>query len=120
MGALKPLDVESWIDAGRAVVVVSGDLDTHTAPRLRAEFEELASPARYRLVVDLRDLTFLDETGVGVLLGAARRAVSYGGRMVLIAPRDNVACKLQRMGLSGVLPQFGSLDAAFGALSGRA
>lgn len=116
MDGLKPLDVESWIDAGRAVVVVAGDLDAHSAPRLREELERLEPPARYRVVLDLRDLTFLDETGVGVMIGAAKRARAGGGSLVLIAPRDVVARKLRAIGLSGVLREYGNLDEAFAAL----
>lgn len=117
MDALKPLDVESWIDQGRAVVVVGGDLDTRSAPRLRAELEQLQPPARYRVVLDLRNLTFIDETGIGVLIGAANRARAGRGRTVVVAPRDGVARRLSIMGLAAVLPQVGSLDEAFAVLS---
>lgn len=116
MGELKPFDVESWIDERRAVVVLTGDLDVHSAPRLREELERLEPPARYRVVLDLRDLTFLDETGVGVMIGAAKRARDGGGRVVLIAPRDTIARKLRMTGLLRVLCAYGSLDEAFAAL----
>lgn len=116
MGALKPLDVESWIDEGRAVVVLTGDLDTYSAPRLRDELERLEPPARYRVVLDLRDLTYMDEAGIGVLIGAAKRARGGGGSLVLISPRDTIARKLRMTGLSGVLREYRSLDEAFAAL----
>jgi anti-sigma B factor antagonist len=55
---------------GASVVVVGGELDLHTAGELD---ETLARLDGRRIVVDLREVTFLDSTALAVLLAAARR-----------------------------------------------
>jgi anti-sigma B factor antagonist len=52
--------------------------------------------------VDLTDVDFLDSTGLGVLVGALRRAHTGGGEVVLAGARPNVAKVFQITGLDKV------------------
>jgi anti-sigma B factor antagonist len=69
-----------------AVVQVTGDLDCYTAPRLRAALLELVADEPRRVILDLTDSTFIDSTGLGVLVGGLNRFRKHGGDMVLRAP----------------------------------
>lgn len=64
---------------GTALVTINGHLDTYSAPDVRAALIALINEGRYRQVVDLTAVTFLDSTGLAVLVGAAKRAVAHGG-----------------------------------------
>lgn len=70
--------VESVVRGAMVVVGVSGGIDVHTAAFLR---EELATvlDADPDLVVDLTGVTFMDSTGLGVLVSASKKACRYGG-----------------------------------------
>jgi anti-anti-sigma factor len=57
---------------GRAVVIVSGELDLATAPELDAVVTERLD-AGQDVVVDLRELAFMDSTGLRVLIAAHAR-----------------------------------------------
>jgi anti-sigma B factor antagonist len=57
-----------------AVLVVSGELDTLTAPELDAALRELVAGPQPLLVVDLSGVTFLASSGLAVLIQAAHRA----------------------------------------------
>ena len=71
---------------GAGVISVTGELDLHTSPRLRdALLSHLANDAR-NLSVDLSGVTFIDSTGLSVLIAALRRARSVGGDVRLRAP----------------------------------
>lgn len=62
---------------------LAGDLDIAMAPRL--ELALVAAVARARLlVVDLRELEFVDCAGARVIAGASARARQAGGRLVLL------------------------------------
>jgi anti-anti-sigma factor len=71
------------LDAGGAVrLAVSGELDITATPRFEAELAE--AQAGRPVVLDLRDLRFLDCGGIRVLLAADRRARRAGGRFVVV------------------------------------
>ena len=70
---------------GVTVVDVRGDLDCYTAPQLRAVLVDLADGPR-RVVLDVGGSTFIDSTGLGVLVGGLKRLRQQGGDMVLRSP----------------------------------
>ena len=61
-----------FLDDGTCVVSVAGEVDLYTAPDL-AQALELNGSAGGRVVLDLSDCTFIDSTGLGVLIDARRR-----------------------------------------------
>src|SRR4051794_41985690 len=77
------------IDCGerRCVVTVTGEVDVETAPRLRSALLSTADQPALMVVVDLRDVTFLDSTGLGVLVAGLKRARENGGGLHLGRPR---------------------------------
>jgi anti-anti-sigma factor len=68
---------------GAALVAVSGELDLSTAPELERFLVELQRDDA-GVVLDLRQLTFMDSSGLRVILGADARARSSGSRLVLV------------------------------------
>jgi anti-sigma B factor antagonist len=72
-----------------AVLQVAGEIDAYTAPMLREQLRELAAKGAVHLIADLSQVSFLDSTGLGVLVGALKRLREAGGSLTLmiIAPR---------------------------------
>jgi anti-sigma B factor antagonist len=105
-------------DPSVTVVAVVGELDVATAPRLRQELIGLASHGSRRLVIDLAGVDFLDSTGVGVLLGAVRRARDGDGRIALANAEPQVARVFEVTRLVDILPLHASVDEATQALAG--
>ncbi len=62
---------------------VTGELDIATAPQL-AEMLGRAEQRCQRVVLDLRQVTFMDSAGVHVILNASLRANAAGRRLVLV------------------------------------
>jgi anti-sigma B factor antagonist len=69
---------------GSLVVSVRGDLDAATAPRLRDALRDLRDndPDR-RVIVDVEGLTFIDSSGVYVLVQALKMLRSGGQRVTV-------------------------------------
>lgn len=107
------LDLNTWIDAGRAVVEVGGEVDVYSAPMLREELARIDSPRPLRIAVVMSGVTFLDSAGVGVLIGALKRARATGGRVALVGCTPHVGNVLRRMGLDKLFGLHASLEAAF-------
>jgi anti-anti-sigma factor len=72
---------------GRAVVLVRGELDLATAPDLEEVVSERLD-AGQDVTVDLRELEFMDSSGLRVLVSAHYRASGDGTRFVIVRPRE--------------------------------
>jgi anti-sigma B factor antagonist len=68
---------------GVAVMALSGELDTASVPILRENLAPLEGNGLSTIVLDLRDLTFIDSSGLLAFLEARRRAMSNGHRLVM-------------------------------------
>jgi anti-sigma B factor antagonist len=79
------MDLTTHIVPGADFVTlhVSGEIDLHTAPSLREAALAALRQHGTNLRVDLSDVTFMDSTGIEVLLATRRRAQLEGGSLTL-------------------------------------
>lgn len=109
--------VDESLSASRHVVALSGEIDAHSAPRLGSRLFGLAEEGKTGVVVDLSDVTFIDSTGLGVLLNALRHFALRHGRMVLVCPTDRLVRPFQITGLAGRLAIFKTRQEALAGLA---
>ena len=70
---------------GTAHVELSGELDIASTRRLEPRLTQVErEPALERLVLDLRRVTFIDSTGLSLLLNADSRARKGGWRLTIV------------------------------------
>ena len=105
--------METWCDKGRTVVEVNGELDLFSAPLLRDALTRLSDDGQHYLVAELSGLKFLDSSGLGVLVGATKRATAGGGALCVAGASDRVVKVLRITGLMRVMPAFPGLQEAF-------
>jgi anti-sigma B factor antagonist len=86
------------------VITVAGEIDVYTAPRLRDVLVNLVSDGRYRLVVDLDDVTFMDSTALGVLVGGLKRVKVHDGSLDLVCGQEQILKIFRITGLTKVFP----------------
>ncbi|GII66966.1 hypothetical protein Skr01_70510 [Sphaerisporangium krabiense] len=98
--------------ADAVVVAVEGELDLFTAPFLRDEVREAILQDANRLVLDLDKLSFMDSSGLSVLIEAWRLATGEGGGVSLAAPQPPVARILRTTGLDRRIKVYADVDAA--------
>jgi anti-sigma B factor antagonist len=100
----------SWTDGGldAAWVQVTGELDLATVPQLERTLREPQLQARL-VVLDLRELEFMDSYGVHAIVDHALRARQAGRRLVLLRGPPNVDRVLTLAGCSDDL-EIGDLD----------
>jgi anti-sigma B factor antagonist len=96
--------VDSGPASGRSgpLVRVSGEVDIQTSHILDEHLQRILSEGHASMVVDLSQVTFLDSTGLSVLINALKRCQGAGGHMRLESPRPHVRRVFEVTGLSDV------------------
>jgi stage II sporulation protein AA (anti-sigma F factor antagonist) len=100
----------STVDGVR-VVALHGELD-HAA---RAELGDVLHPPGAespRTVADLAGVTFMDSSGINILIAAHRAAAESEGWLRITGARPSVLRVLQLVGLDQVIPCFDTLPQA--------
>lgn len=98
------------------VIVLAGEVDIYTAPQFKLCMLELFDAGVDKLVVDLTDVTFIDSTALGVLIGGVRRLSGVGGAMTLVVTSRPVERVLSITGLDRVFKIQSTREAAVKAL----
>ena len=108
------MDLELSARAGRActVVRVGGELDMATGPQLQDFLQGVTTSGAVRLVLDCTDLTFMDSSGLGLLMLWFKQMQDKGGRLCVAAAQQPVALVLQLSAVDQVLDVYESVDAA--------
>lgn len=94
------------------VLEVAGEVDAHTATQLRSRFLELLNAGHHDLVADLQGVTFLDSTGLGVLVGVLKRIRGAEGSLSLVCVEDRVLKIFRITGLDQVFTIHATLQSA--------
>lgn len=97
------------------LVTVHGEVDLRTAPELRQRLTHLVDAGTAEMVVDLRDVPFVDSSALSVFVTIHKRLSAAGGRLVLVCDEGPVRRVLGITGLSRVLIMHRSVDAAISA-----
>jgi anti-sigma B factor antagonist len=92
-----------------AVVAVSGELDLASGPELERELDRLAGPETKLVVIDLRQLDFMDSTGLSIIVRAHQRMANEGCEMRLVKGSQQVQRLLD---LTGVADRLRLVDTA--------
>lgn len=85
--------------SGRAEARLIGDLDLANAPLVRDELIRMLDEGLTGLTIDLRDLTFLDSTGIAALVVVRKHALELGAEFAVHSPRTVVGHVLHACGV---------------------
>jgi anti-sigma B factor antagonist len=98
-------------DGTQAVVIgVTGELDLASSPALEQELERGAAAKAEVVIVDLRNLEFMDSTGLSVLVRAHQRATENGQRFGVVKGPQQVQRLLSLTGVADRLTLADSPD----------
>ncbi|MFM7186612.1 MAG: STAS domain-containing protein [Armatimonadota bacterium] len=94
------------------VVQLNGELDIDQAVRVREHLDKVMDGGALRLIIDLSDVSYIDSTGLGMLVAVHKRLVAEQGFYVLTVPRASQRKVFEITGLSTVLVIMQSLEEA--------
>ena len=97
------------------VLPLDGEIDLHVSPRVATSLHSMIEQHPARLVVDLSDVTYIDSSGLAVLIEAMQNVEAYGGKFFIAGLQDNVRSIFEIARLDQVFIIFPHVDAALSA-----
>ena len=97
-GVTVAFSMSDTADGRSYILELRGELDIATVTELRQYVDEVAAHESLRLVIDLRELTFIDSTGIGLLVSANR---ALRGRLSVVGVQPPVQHVFDLSGLAG-------------------
>jgi anti-anti-sigma factor len=101
---MTPSVISAERDARKARLVLGGDLDMSARFQAEQALDALLAEPVEQLVVDLGEVTFVDSTGMGLVLEVHDRARSEGFKLRLLRGPDEVQRVFELAGVADVLP----------------
>jgi anti-anti-sigma factor len=97
------------LPTGGTVLKVTGELDLATAPQVEGLLDDDAPTPR---VIDLSKCSFVDSSGLRVLVAAARRSEESGARLAVVTDEPAILRVLEITALAEMVDVHPTLDAA--------
>jgi len=94
------------------VLRVRGEIDVASAPEFHARLSDLAGRGPEVIMVDLSEVSFIDSTGLGVLVGAEKELRQDGRELRLVVTRPQIMRLFQLTGLDEVFTVLSGTDAS--------
>lgn len=92
--------MQKYISKNTLVIAPEGDIDHHSAARIRAEADKtLETTGVINIAFDLSKTTFMDSSGIGMIIGRYRKVQSLGGKIIIRGAGPGI---MRIIGLSGL------------------
>jgi anti-anti-sigma factor len=97
---------------GAAVVRLNGRLDLLSAADVKGRLGQVVAQGDRRIVVDLNDVSFVDSSGLGALIGGLKAARQAGGDLRIARPPQQAQTILELTTLNRVLRPYATVEEA--------
>ncbi len=98
------MNIEKTYEKGVLTVKICGEIDHHTANEIRERLDmEIEERAIKRLVWDFKEVTFMDSSGIGVIVGRYKKLEAMGGETLIINLCPQVDKILKLSGIKGII-----------------
>lgn len=115
------MHIDCFVKGANLVARPTGELDLQVADTFRYQLERhLSTRGVKNLVLNLSRVSFIDSSGLGVILGRYRRLKAAGGEVAIVGPPPPVYRLLELAGLPKLVRFYASEEEALGSLEGGA
>lgn len=107
------MEISVTIQNRTLIVSLSGELDHHSAGEVKGLVEEVVKNRGVKnLIFDFSGLTFMDSSGIGVVVGRYKLIRSMGGRVAIVSRSRNIDRLLTMSGIRKLIATYDSLESA--------
>lgn len=113
------MKIEFQKKAFTLIVKIQGEIDHHCAAMLKEKIErEFQRSDAKNLIFDFEAVTFMDSSGIGMVIGRYKSVLSVGGKTVVVNANERVSKIFQMAGMQKIIPQYDTIMEALEALGG--
>lgn len=99
------MNIKTAFSGGRLTIFLSGELDHHEARRLMYAMDELVDEYLPRdCILELSELSFMDSSGIAIIIKLSRRMKTLGGRMWIENPGSQPQRVIDASGIERLVP----------------
>ena len=100
------MKVKSKVNNGTLYVVLSGELDQHSASHTRLSLDDMFTGGDFfQIIIDLSELEFMDSTGIGVLIGRYKKMKTRNIPIYICNPSSQAEKIFRMTGLYELMPK---------------
>jgi anti-sigma B factor antagonist len=97
------------------VLPLEGEIDLHVSPEVAESLRTMTAKKPQRVVVDLTKVTYLDSSGLAVLIEGMQKVQEYGGKFAVAGAQESVKHIFEIARLDQVFLIFPTVDEALAA-----
>jgi anti-sigma B factor antagonist len=97
------------------ILPLEGEIDSHISPQIAVALRELINGKPKKLVVDLSEVSYIDSSGLAVLIEAMQKVEFYGGKLYLVGLQENLRAIFESTRLDQAFRIFPDVAAALAA-----
>ena len=71
-------------------IYISGEVDIYTSQKLKEKLYDIVDTSKKDMKVDCKELNYIDSTGLGIFIGALKKAKQYDKNIYILNPRENI------------------------------
>ena len=95
------------------VVRLIGELDHHSAEEVRSRIDDkIERESIKKIIMDFKNVTFMDSSGIGVVIGRYKKVAGIGGSISIACATDNIKRVFELSGIFRIIKYYEKIDDA--------
>ena len=113
------MQIEKSDSASATIFKISGEIDLHASPVLRAELQACVKEKTPVLLLDFSAVDYIDSSGLATLIEYVRESSAHGGKLALFALQKKVRTIFDLVRLNELFVISDTAEDALAALAGK-
>lgn len=98
------MKIDMRSENGQAIAAISGEIDHHNAKELRQKLDKFIITVQPpELIIDMSSITFMDSSGIGLIMGRSKLMKECGGTLEVRDPQPYIRRVLKLSGIERIV-----------------
>ncbi|MBF0318258.1 MAG: STAS domain-containing protein [Nitrospirae bacterium] len=106
------MKIDTTVHSGYTAISIAGEIDMYSSPALRDTLLTMAKKKEAIVIINLKDVKYIDSSGIATFVEALKKMLSYGGKLKMAQVPDRVMEIFNFSKLDKVFDIYGSIEDA--------